>query len=95
MRNRVNLNCPNHYAVIYTVSGEDPSFPIVGEIVHVLSPHRVSTTPTKWSMNGHASVVPHNFSSSEYSFSLNVSEIISDDVIPISDDVIPISHVVH
>jgi hypothetical protein len=63
MRKRVNLNCPSHYAVIYTVSGEDPSFPIVWEIVHVLSPNRVSTTPAKWSMGGHTSVVPHNFSS--------------------------------
>lgn len=88
MRKRVNLNCPSHYAVIYTVSGEDPSFPIVGEIVHVLSHNMVSTTPAKWSMDGHTSVVPHNFSSSEYSFSLNVSEIFS-------DNVIPTSHVVH
>ena len=88
MRKRLNLNCPSHYAVIYTVSGEDPSFPIVGEIVHVLSPDRISTTPTKWSMNGHTSVVPHNFSSSEYSFNLKVSEIFS-------DNVVPISHVVH
>ena len=88
MRKRVNLNCPSHYAVIYTVSGEDPSFPIVGEIVHVLSPNRVSTTPAKWSMGGHTSVIPHNFSSSEYSFDLKVSEIVS-------DNAIPISHVVH
>lgn len=88
MRKRVNLNCPSHYAVIYTVTGEDPSFPIVGEIVHVISPNRVSTTPTKWSLNGHTSVVPHNFSSSEYSFDLKVSEVLS-------DNVVPIPHVVH
>lgn len=83
MRKRVNLNCPSHYAVIYTVTGEDPSFPIVGEIVHVISPNRVSTTPTKWSLNGHTSVVPHNFSSSEYSFDLKVSEVLSDNIVPI------------
>ena len=88
MRKRVNLNCPGHYAVIYTVTGEDPSFPIVGEIVHVISPNRVSTTPTKWSLNGHTSVVPHNFSSSEYSFDLKVSEVLS-------GNVVPIPHVVH
>lgn len=83
MRKRVNLNCPSHYAVIYTVTGEDPSFPIVGKIVHVISPNRVSTTPTKWSLNGHTSVVPHNFSSSEFSFDFNVSEVLADNVVPI------------
>lgn len=83
MRKRVNLNCPSHYAVIYTVGGEDPSFPIVGEIVHIISPNRVSTTPAKWSMSGHTSVIPHNFSSNEYSFDIKVSEIVSDNVIPI------------
>ncbi len=88
MRKRVNLNCPSHYAIIYTVTGEDPSFPIVGEIVHVISPSRVTTTPAKWSMAGHTSVVPHKFSNSEYSYDLKVSEVFS-------DDVIPISHVVH
>jgi hypothetical protein len=49
---RKSLGHPGFNVVIYTIDGQDPMYPIVGEIVSALSECVYSTTPAKWSPEG-------------------------------------------
>ena len=49
---RLSFRYPGFYAVIYTLDGQDPYFPIVGEIVQELGGNHFMTIPTKWSIKG-------------------------------------------
>jgi hypothetical protein len=51
---KLPLNHRGSYVVIYTFEGQDPQFPIVGEVVQYLSNGRVFTTPKKWTDKGRA-----------------------------------------
>jgi hypothetical protein len=54
--NRHSLSFPGFYVVIYTFNGADPLFPIVGEVIRILSSKSVITTPSKWTINGESRI---------------------------------------
>lgn len=80
MQKRIILNSPYYHAYIYTTSGQDPNYPIVGEVVRISGNGHVNTQPTKWSVEGKCClVIGVNFSDNNFDF--NPSQVFEDNVI--------------